>query len=99
MTGENLLDLITAREAVATTQAEELRAQITALTEQFVVLDTELADLAATRSIFAATGNPLRAKDICVAPAPAPPRRTPKAYEPNSDARVTGPSPWHRRTR
>ena len=97
MNHEQVLELITAREAVAATQAEQLRAQIAALTEQLVVVDAELADLATTRTtllrltgattsstsptdatvaspayqqilaVFAATGNPLRAKDICVA--------------------------------
>ncbi len=83
---------------VAGAQAEQLRAQIAALTEQLVVVEAELADLATTRTtllrltgttappadastdatvaspayqqilaVFAATGNPLRAKDICVA--------------------------------
>lgn len=97
MNHEQVLELITAREAMAATQAEQLRAQIAALTDQLVVVDTELADLATTRStllrltgstaptdnatdatvaspayqqilaVFAATSNPLRAKDICVA--------------------------------
>ncbi|GAA1035282.1 hypothetical protein GCM10009557_42540 [Virgisporangium ochraceum] len=88
---------VLARETLAGAQAEQLRAQIAALTEQLVVVDAELADLATTRTtllrltgtttagtastgatvaspayqqilaVFAATGNPLRAKDICVA--------------------------------
>jgi hypothetical protein len=50
MNHEQVLELITARETVATTQAEQLRAQIAALTEQLAVIDAELADLATTRS-------------------------------------------------
>jgi hypothetical protein len=104
MNHEQVLELITTRETVAGAQAEQLRAQIAALTEQLVVVDAELADLATTRgtllrltgttrgtaptdattdtttdttvarpayqqilAVFAATGHPLRAKDICVA--------------------------------
>jgi hypothetical protein len=101
MNHEQLLELITTRETVATAQAEQLRTQIAALTEQLVVVDAELADLATTRStllrltgtttrgtpatdpttdatvaspayqqilaVFAATSDPLRAKDICIA--------------------------------
>ena len=96
MNHEQALELITARETVATAHAEQLRAQIGALTEQLDVADAELADPATTRNtllrltgtdrapaptdatgtspayqqilaVFAATGNPLRAKDICVA--------------------------------
>ncbi|GAA0903876.1 hypothetical protein [Virgisporangium aurantiacum] len=97
MNHEQVLELITAREAVAATQAEQLRVQIAAFTEQLAVVDAELADLATTRdtllrltgtttsnaaptdatvaspayqqilAVFAATSNPLRAKDICVA--------------------------------
>jgi prefoldin subunit 5 len=97
MNHEQVLDLITARETVATAHAEQLRTQIAALTEQLAVVDAELADLTTTRStllrltgtttggtaptdatvaspayqqilaVFAATANPLRAKDICVA--------------------------------
>jgi len=101
MNHEQVLELITTRETVAGAQAEQLRAQIAALTEQLVVVDAELADLATTRgtllrltgtttrgttptdtttdttvaspayqqilAVFAATSNPLRAKDICVA--------------------------------
>jgi hypothetical protein len=47
---EQVLDLITGRESVATAQAEQLREQIATLTEQLAILDTELADLATTRS-------------------------------------------------
>jgi prefoldin subunit 5 len=50
MNHEQVLELITTRETVATAQAEQLRAQIAALTEQLVVVDAELADLATTRS-------------------------------------------------
>jgi hypothetical protein len=101
MNHEQVLELITARETVATAHADQLRVQIAALTEQLVAADAELADLATTRStllrltgatdrgtaptdattdttvaspayqqilaVFAATSNPLRAKDICVA--------------------------------
>ena len=97
MNHEQVLELITTRETIAAAQAEQLRAQIAALTEQLVAVDAELADLATTRStllrltgstdsppaptdatvaspayqqilaVFAATGNPLSAKDICVA--------------------------------
>jgi hypothetical protein len=97
MNHEQVLELITTRETVATAHAEQLRTQIAALTEQLAVADAELADLATTRStllrltgstdrgpaptdatvaspayqqilaVFAATANPLRAKDICVA--------------------------------
>jgi hypothetical protein len=97
MNHEQVLELITTRETVATAHAEQLRVQIAALTEQLVAVDAELTDLATTRTtllrltgttdrstaptdatvaspayqqilaVFAATGNPLRAKDICVA--------------------------------
>jgi hypothetical protein len=97
MNHDQVLELIATRETVAAAQAEQLRAQSAALTEQLVVVDAELADLATTRTtllrltgttapadastdatvaspayqqilaVFAATGNPLRAKDICVA--------------------------------
>lgn len=101
MNHERVLELIATRETLAGAQAEQLRVQIAALTEQLVVVDAELADLATTRTtllrltgtttagtapttagtdstvaspayqqilgVFAATGNPLRAKDICVA--------------------------------
>lgn len=97
MNHEQLLELITTRETIAASHAEQLRAQIAALTEQLAVIDAELADLATTRStllrltgttdrstaptdatvaspayqqilaVFTTTGNPLRARDICVA--------------------------------
>jgi prefoldin subunit 5 len=99
MNYERVLELIATRETVAGAQAEQLRAQIAALTEQLVAVDAKVADLATTRStllrltgttsstsqtdpttdatvaspayqqilaVFTATGNPLRAKDICV---------------------------------
>ncbi|GAA4733893.1 hypothetical protein [Phytohabitans rumicis] len=100
MNHERVLELIATRETVAGAQAEQLRVQIAELTEQLVVVNAELADLATTRTtllrltgttsstpptdastdatvaspayqqilaVFAATDNPLRAKDICVA--------------------------------
>jgi hypothetical protein len=50
MNHEQILELITTREAVATAQAEQMRAQIAALTEQLALVDAELADLATTRT-------------------------------------------------
>jgi hypothetical protein len=50
MNHEQVLDLITGRETAATARAERLRAQIATLTEQLAMVDTELADLATTRS-------------------------------------------------
>jgi polyhydroxyalkanoate synthesis regulator phasin len=47
---ESILDLITTRETAATAQAEQLREQITTLTEQLAAVETELADLATTRA-------------------------------------------------
>jgi hypothetical protein len=44
-----ILDLIITRETVATAQAEQLREQITTLTEQLTAIEAELADLATTR--------------------------------------------------
>jgi hypothetical protein len=112
MNHERVLELIATRETVAGAQAEQVRVQIAELTEQLVVFNAELADLATTRTtllrltgtttstprtdastdastnastdastdatvaspayqqilaVFAATDNPLRAKDICVA--------------------------------
>ncbi|WP_239152578.1 hypothetical protein [Virgisporangium aurantiacum] len=116
MNHEQVLELITAREAVAATQAEQLRAQIAALTEQLVVVDAELADLATTRdTLLRLTGATTRGtsptdatvtipvtsrSSPCSPPpeiryaqrtsasrsVPAPPRRTPKACAPNSNA-------------
>jgi hypothetical protein len=45
-----ILQVITAREAVAGVAADQLREQINALSQQLSVLETELADLATTRS-------------------------------------------------
>lgn len=45
-----ILDLIATRETAATTAAGQLREQIAALTEQLTRLDTELRELAVTRS-------------------------------------------------
>jgi hypothetical protein len=91
------LDVITARERVAGAAADQLREQIGTLAEQLTTLETELAELATTRTtllrltghpggdgpsadtapgnptyqqilaVFAATEQPLRAKDICLA--------------------------------
>jgi hypothetical protein len=43
------LEVITAREAVAGLAADQLREQISALSQQLTALETELADLATTR--------------------------------------------------
>ena len=43
MNHEQVLELITTRETVATTQAEQLREQIAALTEQLAVVDSSSA--------------------------------------------------------
>ncbi len=45
-----MLDLITAREAAATEAAHHLREQIAALAEQLAAVETELYELAITRS-------------------------------------------------
>ena len=45
-----ILQVITAREAVAGLAADQLREQISALSQQLSVLETELADLAITRT-------------------------------------------------
>ncbi len=50
MNHESILDLLTTRETAATTQAEQLREQITTLTEQLTTVETELTDLAITRA-------------------------------------------------
>ena len=50
MNHQSILDLITAQEAAATAQAEQLREQITTLAEQLTAAETELADLATTRA-------------------------------------------------
>jgi hypothetical protein len=71
---EQVLDLITIRESAATVQAEQLREQIATLTEQLAVVDTELADLATTRSTLlrlagAAEGSPPPADATVASPA------------------------------
>jgi hypothetical protein len=48
-TRASLLELITARESAASTAAEQLRQQITALTEQLTAVETELTELSITR--------------------------------------------------
>jgi hypothetical protein len=54
-----ILDLIAAREATAATAAGQLREQISALTEQLTRLDTELAELAVTRTtVLRLAGDP-----------------------------------------
>lgn len=50
MNRDAILDLLTARESTATAQATQLREQIELLTEQLVAIETELADLATTRT-------------------------------------------------
>jgi hypothetical protein len=45
-----ILDLITARETVAILAADQLREQIGGLVEELTALETELADLATTRT-------------------------------------------------
>jgi hypothetical protein len=51
-----ILDLITAREAAAGLAADQLREQISALSQQLTVLETELADLATTRTTLLRLG-------------------------------------------
>jgi hypothetical protein len=51
-----ILELITARETVAGLAADGLREQISVLSEQLSALDTELADLATTRSTLLRLG-------------------------------------------
>jgi hypothetical protein len=59
MNHEQVLDLITARETAATAQAEQLREQIATPTEQLTTTETELSDLATTRSMLPRlTGTP-----------------------------------------
>jgi hypothetical protein len=54
-----ILQVITTREAVAGLAAEQLREQISTLCEQLSVLETELADLATTRTtLLRLTGHP-----------------------------------------
>jgi hypothetical protein len=45
-----VLEVITARERVAGVAADQLRVQISTLTEQLIALETELAELATTRT-------------------------------------------------
>ncbi|RSM41947.1 hypothetical protein DMB66_55360 [Actinoplanes sp. ATCC 53533] len=45
-----ILEVITARESVAGVAADELRGQISALSQQLTALETELAELATTRN-------------------------------------------------
>jgi hypothetical protein len=49
-----VLDLITAREASAAQRADRLREQITTLTSELARIDSDLADLATTRSTLRA---------------------------------------------
>jgi len=54
-----ILQVITAREAVAGVAADQLREQISTLSEQLTVLESELADLATTRAtLLRLTGHP-----------------------------------------
>ena len=73
MNHEQVLDLITGRETAATAQAERLREQIVTLTEQLAIVDTELADLATTRStllrLAGADGSPPAADATVASPA------------------------------
>ena len=50
MNHESILDLIITRETAATARAGQLREQITTLTEQLTAIETDLADLATTRT-------------------------------------------------
>ena len=52
-----ILEVITARETVAGMAADQLREQIGVLSEQLSALDTELADLATTRSTLLRLGH------------------------------------------
>jgi hypothetical protein len=51
-----ILEMITARESVADLAAEQLREQISELSQQLTALETELADLATTRSTLLRLG-------------------------------------------
>jgi hypothetical protein len=51
-----ILDLITAREAAAGLAAGQLREQISVLSQQLAALETELADLATTRTTLLRLG-------------------------------------------
>jgi glycine cleavage system regulatory protein len=55
----SILDLITEREAAATAAAERLREQIATLTDELTLAETELAELAITRTTLTRlTGQP-----------------------------------------
>jgi hypothetical protein len=61
-------ELITEREAVASAAAEQLRERIAALSEQLAAAETELADLAVTRTtLIRLTGEPDTTADATVA--------------------------------
>ena len=53
-----ILEAITAREAAAGLAADQLREQISALSQQLSALETELADLATTRTTLLRLGHP-----------------------------------------
>jgi hypothetical protein len=66
-----VLDLIAEREAATAATATRLREQITTLTGQLAQADTELADLATTRTTLQAlTADQFTAEDPTVASAP-----------------------------
>jgi hypothetical protein len=111
---EPVLDLITTPETSVTARAEHLRQRISTLTEQLAGIETELADLAASRTALlrlSGADGPTPADATlpstgyqqispCSPPpaagyaprtsaarsASAPPRTTPKACAPHSDA-------------
>jgi hypothetical protein len=69
----SILQVITAREAVAGLAADQLREQISTLAEQLTVLECELADLATTRTtLLRLTGHP-HSDDPSTDPAPGNP--------------------------
>jgi uncharacterized membrane protein len=72
---ESILDLINVRDTAATTQAAQLREQIATLTEQLSVVETELADLATTRSTL------LRLTGTADGPTPADTTLASTAYQ------------------
>ncbi|MFU8855159.1 hypothetical protein ACNAW0_29985 [Micromonospora sp. SL1-18] len=66
-----ILDLIAEREAAAGQAADQLRQQITTLTAELARIDSELADLATTRTTLQAlTAAEFTAEDPTVASAP-----------------------------
>ena len=66
-----VLDLIAERESATAATAAQLREQITALTEQLCLADSELADLATTRTTLQAlTADQFTAEDPTVASTP-----------------------------